>query len=221
MTQAETPTPSLAEVLRSALAADRSELHGAMPGRVTAYDAARRRASVQPLIRRGYLDEAGERQSELLPIVNDVPVVFLGSGGARVKFPVRPGDTVLLLFAEASLDLWLAKGGEVDPGDDRRFSLSDGIAIPGLSHVASDAARLIEFTDTEIRLGGAAALDGLLKGTAYNSALQTFLTALTTFVSAVVDNTGAPSAAKATMVTAINTFKAAAGQAVSAQVKTS
>jgi hypothetical protein len=188
---------------------------------VTSYDAGKRRASVQPLIRRGYLDEAGKRQTELLPIVNNVPVVFLGSGGARIKFPVRPGDTVLLLFAEASLDLWLAKGGEVDPGDDRRFSLSDGIAIPGLMHAAGDAPRLIEFTDTEIRLGGAAALDGLIKGTSYNSALQTFLTALSTFVSAIVNDTGVPAAAKTVMVAAINAFKTAASSTVSAQVKTS
>jgi hypothetical protein len=217
----ETPTPELADVLRAALAADRADIHVLMPGRVTAYDAARRRASVQPLIRRGRVDEAGERQAELLPIVNEVPVVFPGSGGDRIKFPVRPGDTVLLLFAESSLDLWLARGGEVDPGDDRRFSLSDGIAIPGLMHAASDAPRLIEFTDTEIRLGGAGAVDGLIKGTSYNSALQTFLTALSTFVSAIVDNTGAPSAAKATMNAAIGAFRTAAGSTVSAQVKTS
>lgn len=217
----ETPTPSLAEVLRAALAADRADLHGPMPGRVTSFDAGRRRASVQPLLRRGFLDEAGRRQSELLPIVNDVPVIFLGSGGARIKFPVRPGDIVLLLFAEASLDLWLAKGGDVDPGDDRRFSLSDGIAIPGLMHAAGDAARLIEFTDTEILLGGAAALDGLIKGTAYNAALQTFLTALGAFVTAIVNDTGAPAAAKAAMNAAINTFKSAASAAVSTQVKTS
>jgi len=171
----ETSTPSLADVLRGTISDELSGVHVAIPGRVTAYSASRARASVQPLIRRGYTDEAGERQSERLPVVVDVPVVFPGSGPYSLKFPIGVGDTVLLVFASASLDKWLAIGGEVDPVDDRRHSLSDAIAIPGLRarpHSA-DPAHAIEFTATEIRVGGNS---GLVTRDEFNSHTHTVAT---------------------------------------------
>jgi hypothetical protein len=46
--------------------------------------------------------------------------------------PVSVGDTGLLVFADGSLDVWLARGGVVDPLDDRHHALSDAVFIPGL-----------------------------------------------------------------------------------------
>lgn len=153
-------SPELAEVLRAALDSRLGTLHVALPGRVESYDAAKRRADVQPLVRQGYVDEAGARVVERLPVIADVPVVFPGSGGVRVTWPVNRGDTVLLIFCSASIDKWLAVGGDVDPLDDRRHTLSDAVAIPGLMDFASvgDATPQIEFTTAEIRAGGSAAL---------------------------------------------------------------
>lgn len=74
-------------------------------------------------------------------------------------------------------------------------------------------------TSGEVKLGSASATDGAIKGTTRNTAEQTFLTAMSTFVTAIVDVTGAPSAAKTTFVTAINAFKTAAGNAVSTKIK--
>jgi hypothetical protein len=93
---------------------------------------------------------------ESLPVITDVPVVFPGAGDYSVTFPIAKGDTVLLIFAEGSLDQWLTKGGEVDPQDDRRFSLTDAIAIPSLRHgpISGSAASKIEFTSSEIKAGG-------------------------------------------------------------------
>lgn len=128
----------------------------ALPARVESYDAATHTCSAQPLIMDGRIDASGERVVERLPVVTDVPVCFPGSGGARFKFPVSVGDTVLLVFASSSLDLWLAQGGEVDPGDDRRHHLSDAIAITGIQDRAhaGDATPMIEITTTEIHAGG-------------------------------------------------------------------
>jgi hypothetical protein len=52
--------------------------------------------------------------------------------GADLVVPVAVGDTGLLVFADDSLDVWLSKGGLVDPLDDRHHALSDAIFIPGL-----------------------------------------------------------------------------------------
>jgi len=83
----------------------------------------------------------------------------------------------------------------------------------GRGHVISLA------TSGQVRLGSASATEGAIKGTARNTAEQTFLTALSTFVTAIVDTTGAPSGAKATFIAAITAFASAAGAAVSTKVK--
>lgn len=71
-----------------------------------------------------------------------------------------------------------------------------------------------------VKLGGAAAADAVIKGTTRDTAEQTFLTAMATFVTAIVDVTGAPAAAKTTFNTAIGAFATAVGAALSAKVKT-
>jgi hypothetical protein len=161
-------TPSLSNVLDDAQDSRLNELHVSIPGRIEAYDAGSGRATVQPLVKRGYIDEQGDRQVETLPVVTDVPVLFLGAGGFRFTLPVSVGDVVLLVFTSCSIDRWLVKGGLVDPQDDRRHCLSDAIAIPGLrdfghawsspaSDVASighDAGAQITFRQQELRLGG-------------------------------------------------------------------
>lgn len=83
----------------------------------------------------------------------------------------------------------------------------------GRGHVVS-----IETTG-EVRLGSSSAAQGAIKGTERNTAEQDFLTAMDTFVTAIVDPTGAPSAAKVAFKAAITAFKSAAAAAVSVKVK--
>lgn len=151
-------TPTVAQAVRGAVESSIASMRKVMPGRVVKYNTTTQRASVQPLLPDGYTNERGERVVEDLPVVNEVPIVFQGSGGARVRFPIHVGDTVLLLFADGSLDRWLHKGDGGDPKDDRRHHLTDAIAIPGLLHAPSDADVMIEFTETQIHAGGTEAL---------------------------------------------------------------
>jgi len=72
------------------------------------------------------------------PVIQNVPVMFPRSGGASLTFPVNKGDGVLILFSERSLERWLSStGGEVEQGVNRRFDLSDAIAIAGLNSIAT------------------------------------------------------------------------------------
>lgn len=152
-------TPTIAQVIASYVEDGLDGVNTCLPGRVEFYNAVTGRATVQPLVKRGYRDEEGERQSERRPAITEVPVVFPGSGGVRIKWPVSRGDTVLLVFASGSLERWLEFGTELDPGDDRKFHLTDAIAIPGLLNRTSDASPQIEFTLTgEIHAGGSEAL---------------------------------------------------------------
>jgi len=100
--------------------------------------------------------------------------------------------------------------------DDRRYRPTGG--SDGDSFMYNYQGTLIRITGLEVRLGGPLAADGAIKGTARNAAEQVFLTALSTFVGAMLD-AGVPSAARSTFATAIATFQAAAAAAISTKVK--
>jgi len=177
-----------------------ADVHTAIPGRVLAYDAAKQKVDVQPLVQVSYVNEDDETITVQLPVVTDVPVMFPGAGGYRITFPVKAGDqdgdTVLLVFAESSIDTWLANGGIVDPRDDRRFHLTDGIALLGLRDYAhalasasadamtlgDDAGLQIFIDGSKVQIGSNAALDldAVALATATATALSNIATWLTT-----------------------------------------
>ena len=119
---------NLSEPLRAAVESVMSELHVCLPGRIERYDHTEQRAEVKPLLRRNYRD--GDEPD--MPVIADVPVIWPRAGGASLTMPVQAGDGVLLVFADRSIDRWLAQGGEVTPNDRRKHDLSDCVAIPGL-----------------------------------------------------------------------------------------
>ena len=170
-------TPTLANALLGFFQGQCSGMYTSMPGRVETYDASTLKASVKPLIQRTYADESGEFQSESLPVIDSVPVLFQGAGGMRITFPVAKGDIVLLMFANNSLDRWLAIGGEVEPQDERRFALSDAVAIPGLSDFknakSADASALV-LEGSDIRLGSPSATDPLVTKSVLDAAFAKY-----------------------------------------------
>ncbi len=204
MSNDQPQTPSLPGVIDGAISARLKNLRVALPARVETYDASTQTCSCQPLVYDGYFDETGTRQAEKLPVIASVPVMFPGSGAYSETWPLKAGDTVLLVFSSSSIDRWLANGGEVDPIDDRRHHLTDAIAIPGirtlpaaLSSTAVDPAARVISGATKLGDSGAtspvalntelAGLVGVLQawaptGTVGDAAL--LKTALTTFFSA-------------------------------------
>lgn len=124
-------TPTLAEVLNRALAAQAADLHVSIPAVVRRVDLAKGLIDAQPLVKER-LDVGEAEEAVSVEVIANVPIVWPGAGGMRITFPLAVGDTVLLVFSDRSLDLWLEKGGEVDPADGRRHALSDAIALPGL-----------------------------------------------------------------------------------------
>jgi hypothetical protein len=145
---------TLPQATRRAIEGRLAEIHTAMPGRVETYDRARAMVSVKPLIKRIYRD--GMKIS--LPVISNVPVIFPRSGEASLSFPLQKGDTGLILFSERSLENWLARGGEAEPGDPRRFDLTDGIFLPGLypfnaaSPAEADGSLALKFKTAKIKL---------------------------------------------------------------------
>ncbi|MGH2639946.1 MAG: Gp138 family membrane-puncturing spike protein, partial [Rhabdochlamydiaceae bacterium] len=119
---------TMTDAMRQAVLFQLYDVHTALPGQIISYDYSIQKATIQPCLKKSYLD--GTTQE--MPILNNVPVIFPRAGEASLTFPVSPGDTCLLLFIERSTDLWKSVGGVVAPNDPRKFDLSDAVAIMGL-----------------------------------------------------------------------------------------
>jgi len=128
----ERPAVSLETVFATVIEGYLDDLHVALPGRVTKFDATTQKASVEPTIGRRF-GRYGDRVDEILPVLTNVPVVWPRGGGFVLQFPLTVGDFVLLVFSERSYDEWLTKGGSrVVPQAERRHHLTDAVAIAGV-----------------------------------------------------------------------------------------
>jgi hypothetical protein len=130
----------LVDVINNGIESKLIDLHTAMPATVVSFDASSQTVSVQPTFKRVYNDGT----VQLLPIINNVPVVFPSAdgGSAILSMPVKAGDHVLLVFAQRALDQWLEKGSPQDPIDPRKFNLTDAICIPGMFPKTKKSARV-------------------------------------------------------------------------------
>lgn len=147
--------PTLSEVLDAAIRGVLDDVRVCLPGKITAYDASTRRATVQVLTMDAYTAEDGARTPSPIPPLTDVPVAHYGSGAIRIKVPVSAGDRCWLMFASSSIArLKAGASGAYDPGDDRHHSIADAVALPLVVVGDDEADAMIEFTPTEIRCGG-------------------------------------------------------------------
>lgn len=128
----------IADAVRRLVESRVAEVHVALPGRVVAYDYAQQRATVKPDMHRQYRDG----RVDPYPTIVGVPMIWprTSGGSASLTMPVLPGDPVLLLFSERSLERWLSTGGADRPGDPRKHDLTDAIAIPGLMPFSDTSA---------------------------------------------------------------------------------
>lgn len=106
------------------------QVHTAIPGKIERYDPTTKKASVKPLIKMRVNNE-----SLNYPVIDNVPVIFPGTSNAIIVFPLAKGDNCLIIFSEQSMENYLSSRGtsDVEPGDKRRYSLTDAICIPGLN----------------------------------------------------------------------------------------
>lgn len=93
-------------------------------------DAGEQRVAVKPLINNVFPDW---EDSIEFPTLLSVQLMFPSSSTSAITFPINAGDTVLLVFAQACIDVFKSGDGTTQPPSDyRRFDKRDAIAIPGL-----------------------------------------------------------------------------------------
>lgn len=218
MAETDSQTSALLTALIDTALDDRqSGLRVALPGRIGSYDKQTRRATVQLLVQDGHVDGDGERQTTTVPPLTDVPVMRIGSGIERFKFPMRSGDRCLVAFSSSSIAKLKSVDDVVDPDDDRHHHEADGIAIPGLFFGGTDpAGTFVEIDDQEIlNLGGSPATEPVLLGATFLSQLNTLVSAIATAVGGITGGTAAGTA----ITTALGTFNAAVASYTSQKVK--
>jgi len=87
------------------------------------------RIDVKPLINMVFPDY---EEMEWVTIPN-VPAIFPSSSTSAFTFPIKQGDTVLLVFNQSCIDVFKAGDGTPQPPSDyRAFNMRDAVAIPGL-----------------------------------------------------------------------------------------
>jgi hypothetical protein len=188
----QTHEPSISHALRVAFTSMLNDVHTVMPGTIESYDYTTCKASVQPALQRKYQDDI----ERALPIMVNVPVVWPRTFQGSISFPLNRGDGCLIVISERSMDEWLSLGKICTPNDPRKFDLSDGIAIPGLfaftetSSISNNTGFQIHFKDQTIEIDANGLIQvgsnpsQYLMTSAYKTALELYLTAIRTFISA-------------------------------------
>lgn len=124
---------SLVDLLRDALDARAEAINTCFPAKVLSYDVARQTATLRPSVQRPVRTDTGERTTERLPDLPDVPVTFLRAGDFVFHLPVQEGDFVLVLCPQWSIHEYRRTGDDhTDPGDVRHHSLGSVVAIAGV-----------------------------------------------------------------------------------------
>lgn len=72
-------------------------------------------------------------ETEALPPIGGVPVIFPASLTSQFSFPINIGDTVLLVFCQSDIENFkLGDGRPLSAKTQRKQSIQDAVAIPGL-----------------------------------------------------------------------------------------
>jgi hypothetical protein len=170
-----------------------------MVAKIEKYDSILIRADVQPLMKL----QDNENDIEVdLPILTDLPVLHYNGGGFFIKPNYEPGDLVWIGFSTHDYADALREYSRVK--SDKKFELHNAVVLGGIvkDFFVGGAA----FLEEGIVLGKKTGLpEPVIKGTTYNTALETFLTSL----SGLVGGSTAQNAAAITAIaSAATTFKA-------------
>lgn len=130
MTADESRTPDEAEIAMLAFERGHEGLFTSLLARVEKVDYERQTVDLQPVVRRRFIDGAGNVAHQRRPMINSVPVMFHAAGLCGFKFPIPIGATMLVVCLSHSADLWHLVGREVDAKDGRKHTLNDVVAFP-------------------------------------------------------------------------------------------
>lgn len=147
-------TNDLYDVIQGHISLNNESLFTALPARVVSYNPDKQSVKVQPTLDL-YISES---KTLPYPYLDEVPVVMPSAGGGALTFPVKEGDTVLLVFTKDSIKKWVkGEGSNVSVTSKAFHSLGNAVAIVGLythkSHLSPNPDDVeLKFNDNRIIL---------------------------------------------------------------------
>lgn len=119
----------LVKLARSVCRREVSKIHTSIPAQVVSYDATKNTASIQLCVKIIRNDDPDSDGSEF-PVLEDIPVMFAGSGNVFLTVPVKKDSYGVYEVAEDDINDWLSKGGIVSPTSVDRFNPDTGFFKP-------------------------------------------------------------------------------------------
>ena len=113
-----------------------------MPGRILEYFPETQTATVRISVERTFDTSVSSSNRINRGLLEDVPVHTPSGGGWSLTFPIRVGDTCLIMFSQFGYDHWMFDNkdsagirtdGDPMPWTRRRFSVADGFALVGFN----------------------------------------------------------------------------------------
>lgn len=117
---------SLVDVIQAKILDALAKTHTSTVGRVVRVGA--KTIDIQPVVNMVYRGEDLK-----LPLLVDVPPVYMQGGSSYTAHPIVVGDYALVVFCERSFDRWYSGTDEVRPPELRMHDLSDGFAFVGIN----------------------------------------------------------------------------------------
>lgn len=181
-------TPTLQDIITSAINSRVGRIHTAIPGKVLSYDSSTQTATIKPSVQAAFRLPGGDVEQFDLPNISDVPILFPAStvGNFSITFPISAGDQVVLVLQERSTEEWRATTEDSNtPQDLRRFDLSDAVAIPAGSSPSSsipaagiDGSAMV-LQGSSIKLGSSSASDFIALSTSTDAIASSIKAAAT------------------------------------------
>lgn len=200
-------TPSWSEVIEASFDDYIGRFFTAVPGVVVEYHATTQTVDITAGVTIPYETATGEVGYDAIPMLHNVPVVFPGAGAHSITFPIKQGDTMLLVVCNCDISGWKRSpsGAAVDPKSAHRNHISDAVAIPGLrilkkSIKPAPPSDGMVITSPVLRLGSAAASQAVV----VQSALDAFVAALQASIAAL--DVPTPNPAQAAALLALQTL---------------
>lgn len=134
-----------AAIYRTAFREMMKGVYTSVPGHILTYDPALQRAQVRIGLQR--VDVNGVASDP--PVIDDVPVLFLGGTQYSVTHQVNPGDEGLILFSQRCVDGWKQTGGIANNPLARFHHTHDAFFIPGFRPLPT---RISGFANDGIRM---------------------------------------------------------------------
>lgn len=120
---------SQAELIKAMQDKISSNIRVAMPGLIETYEFKTCKASIKIDMQELYQNDTVVDY----PVIANVPVIHLRSGGAEISMPVKRGDSCLVIFMDRDIKAWLLGASKQPPKSRRLHHLNDAVAIMGLS----------------------------------------------------------------------------------------